>query len=450
MKFRQFYLMHTNCPGSELVVTHKLLENLRFFTFMFSAIYFVFPGRKNSGNVAFYVHSQDGDEVLVPKPLGGLVEYNRESTDVECLEAGKTRYSVPLISSNGEYCGLLVFEQLKDRETLDHGDIFENILKLAAEDAKVSEVFFRSLVPDGIILFNRKGQAVFFSQMTTLILSRLNMKPEIIRRATFSELFHKLAERDDSVDISVCTLQTVNKKGFNISLLNLPVFHQEHCVGNILVISDVTSEMRFEKELQAKAPVIQEIHHRVKNNLQTITSLLRLQMRRDKAKPVTRALTKSINRIISIALIHEALSKEEMELVNIKESLRDLLQVIISNMVEQNKDIRGEIRGEDVFMTANQASNISLCVTEMVQNAIQHAFSYRSGGAIKITLEQNDQNVIITVEDNGNGISPASMRGGSLGLQIIRTITKESLGGTFSIESHRYGTLGRIVLPKSS
>lgn len=448
MKFRQTYLMYTNCPPAELVATQKLMENLCYFTFMFTKIYCVFPGRNTSDNVVFYIHSKEGDPTFLPKWTGDFVDYELAAPTIEPF-SNKIRVKIPLRSNAGEYKGLLVCEQEKDWGPVDRGYLFEKLVLLVEEGSKISDIFSQSLIPDGIMLFNNKGQAIFFSHVTTLILSRLNIKAESIKKYGFPELFQGLGETEEALDNSVCSLRTVGKKGFKIALLNIPVFHRGDFAGNLLIISDVTSQMRYEKELQAKAPIIQEIHHRVKNNLQTVTSLLRLQMRRDKSRPVVRVLTESINRIISIALIHEALSKEEVELVNIKDSLRDLLQAIISNMVELNKDIRGEIRGQDVFMTANQASNVSLCVTEMVQNAIQHAFSYRSNGMIRISVEQGDQEVTISVEDNGSGISPASISGKSLGLQIIRTITQESLGGSFSIEGHRYGTLGRIVIPKS-
>lgn len=450
MRFRQIYLMKTKCPRSELVAVQRLMENLRYFKFAYSKIYCIFPGKKDHENIVIHVHSNEGDVVFAPKTVDEYVDYEAEKLDAQQLGDNRFRLRVPIVSTSGDFSGLLVFELTEDRIPEDRGEIFENLLMMVEEDPDISEIFFQSLIPDGVIMYNNRGQAIFSNHVSALILRRLNIKPELVKTYNFTQLFQTLGKTETNPDIRVCTIHPVERRGFRISMLAVPIFHREKCIGSLLSICDVTSQAQYEEELQVKAPIIQEIHHRVKNNLQTITSLLRLQMRRDKSRPLVRALTQSINRIISIALIHEALSKEEMEMVNIKESLHDLLQVIISNMVEINKDIRGEIKGQDVFMTANQASNISLCVTEMVQNAIQHAFSYRSSGVIKITLEQVDNEVIICVEDNGNGISPSNVRRDSLGIQIIKTITRESLGGTFTIESHRYGTLGKIVLPKSS
>lgn len=216
-------------------------------------------------------------------------------------------------------------------------------------------------------------------------------------------------------------------------------------------MSDLTLIKKKERELIKKSTVIKEIHHRVKNNLQTITSLLSLQMRRTNSEKVEKAFNESINRILSIAIIHEVLSHQELEIINLKQTVYKILEMILANMVPPNKAINGEICGQDIYLNALQASNLSLCITELVQNAVEHAFTNQTEGIIRITVEKNEDEVEVTVKDNGGGIQSGEVQNvRSLGMQIVDTITQNNLNGRFFIEGSRAGTSAHIVFPAGS
>lgn len=173
-------------------------------------------------------------------------------------------------------------------------------------------------------------------------------------------------------------------------------------------------------------------------------------MRRTNSKIAEKILNQSINRILSIALIHETLSKQNFEVVNIKQTSYNILQTILSNMVDPSQKITGEISGIEVFLPATVASNVSLCITELIQNAVEHAFTTRSEGNIRVTVGREQDEVIITVEDNGIGISTDKVRnGGQLGTQILDSIIRSKLKGEFSLESYRYGTKACMRFPSS-
>lgn len=236
---------------------------------------------------------------------------------------------------------------------------------------------------------------------------------------------------------------------FDVSMIFNPLFVNGEFQGILLIVSDLTLIKKKEKELIEKSTVIKEIHHRVKNNLQTITSLLRLQMRRTNLKIAEKVFTESINRILSIALIHEALSKQDLEVINIKQTSYNILQMILSNMVDPNKDIRGEVSGDDIYLTATIASSLSLCITELIQNAVEHAFVNLTEGNIRISVEENNNEIIIIVKDNGIGVTTAKIENeSSLGMQIVKTIIQQNLKGEFSLEGQRYGTIALIRFPK--
>jgi len=252
---------------------------------------------------------------------------------------------------------------------------------------------------------------------------------------------------EDIVKRKFCTGIDFEVADFQFFVIAYPLYMGESCVGMIISIVEISLIKNMLKEVINKSTIIKEVHHRVKNNLQTIASLLRLQTRRTNSYVVEKAFIESINRISSIALVYEALSREGENFVDMKECIKNILSMIIGNMVEPNKAIKAEIRGQDVYLSGNQASNVSLCITELIQNALEHAFVFRKNGNIVVDLKQINREVIITVEDDGVGLSGKKSKPGSLGLEIIRMITTESLKGSFKLESHTYGSVAEIRFP---
>ncbi|TGE35049.1 sensor histidine kinase [Desulfosporosinus fructosivorans] len=302
------------------------------------------------------------------------------------------------------------------------------------------------LLPDGFLIINLQAEIECTNYTADSILFRLGFQD-----LSFSELGRALgfSREDIAKYITQPAFLALNLsiQQFDIILIVNPLFAGDKFVGALVVLSDISSVKRIEKELMEKHTVIKEIHHRVKNNLQTIISLLRLQMRRTNSKVVEKILNRSINRILSIALIHEALSKQNFEVVNIKQTSYNILQTILSNMVDPSQNITGEISGTEVFLPATVASNVSLCITELIQNAVEHAFIARSEGSIRVAVGREQDEVFITVEDNGIGISAKAQNGGQLGTQIVDSIIQRKLKGRFSLESYRYGTKACLRFP---
>ncbi|SCZ81017.1 sensor histidine kinase [Acidaminobacter hydrogenoformans] len=195
-----------------------------------------------------------------------------------------------------------------------------------------------------------------------------------------------------------------------------------------------------------KSAVIKEIHHRVKNNLQTIASLLRLQMRRVNSKKVENAFNESINRISSIALIHEELSRGGIDKINIKAATANIMEMVLTSMVPPGKNITGELSGSDLYQDADKASSLSLCITELIQNSVEHAFQMRKKGVIKVDISEVAGEAVITISDNGIGFGGKKSKS-SLGLEIIEMITVEKLKGTFEIHGQINGTTSVIRFP---
>jgi two-component system, sensor histidine kinase PdtaS len=220
--------------------------------------------------------------------------------------------------------------------------------------------------------------------------------------------------------------------------VKIPIRSVEEGLMHFVILSDNAQD--------PKSAVIKEIHHRVKNNLQTIASLLRLQMRRVNSKKVENAFNESINRISSIALIHEELSRGGIDKINIKSATANIMEMVLSSMVPPGKNITGELSGSEIYQDADKASSLSLCITELIQNSVEHAFQMRKKGVIKVDISEVEGEAVITISDNGIGFGGKKNRN-SLGLEIIEMITVEKLKGTFVINGQINGTTSVIRFP---
>src|SRR5438477_2253321 len=220
--------------------------------------------------------------------------------------------------------------------------------------------------------------------------------------------------------------------------------------GAVVAIQDVTDELQKEQELKIKTAMIQEIHHRVKNNLQTIAALLRLQARRTENADVADQLRESVGRIISIAVVHEFLSHEETSVINIHEVSNRILAEVRNGVLDHNRPITLSLEGMRNFtLPAQQATSCALIINELVQNAVEHGFVGLPGGSIVVNLAEQGDSMCMEISDDGRGLpsdfDPA--RQGGLGLQIVRSLVREDLKGEFEL-SNGQGVHAVVSFPK--
>lgn len=225
--------------------------------------------------------------------------------------------------------------------------------------------------------------------------------------------------------------------------------------GVLITIHDATEALRREQELKIKVAMIQEIHHRVKNNLQTIASLLRLQARRSPDPTVQHMLAESINRILSVAVVHEFLSQDDLAAISIREVSQRILGQTVAGVVDPNKQISFKLQGSSLYLPTQQATVCALVINELVQNALEHGYDRRDQGLITVTLTDDGERVTILVEDDGEGLPEGFnvATDGSLGLRIVQTLVEADLKGRFVLESvgsSDQGVRATVTFPKST
>lgn len=197
--------------------------------------------------------------------------------------------------------------------------------------------------------------------------------------------------------------------------------------------------------------VAREMHHRVKNNLQIIASLLNLQLRRLQDPSAREAIESSIRRIMSIAVVHEVLSERYAGLVDPVSIVQNVCDSVLRAMSGPNQNIVLSVEGEPgLALNSQQATSVAVVVNELLGNALKHGLRERTEGRVMVHLGQANGSVILVVRDDGAG-PPAGFdlsRDQGLGLQLIGTIVAGELHGSFALRGAEPGTEARVTFPR--
>jgi len=233
-----------------------------------------------------------------------------------------------------------------------------------------------------------------------------------------------------------------------------PLLHVDGNIQGIMAtfadISDmVRAENKIKSSLEEKEVLLREIHHRVKNNLQIISSLMSLQSEYTREPETLKMFQESKNRIRSMALIHEKLyQSEDMAHIDFGEYLKSMVNMLSTFYREKRDRVTVSLNCDNVHLEIDTAISVGLIVNELVSNGFKHAFPGEKTGEIKINLSKDQQNYLLEVADDGVGI-PEGMdfkNTESLGLQIVQTLTLQ-LKGSLGVENIK-GTKFKLVFPE--
>lgn len=353
---------------------------------------------------------------------------------------------VPIKNDCGKIIGVLIMEQdiTEDVNQNKHMEILAETAEQLTETLltfrdKDNDNVIVNHLNDAIVMFDGNGIAIYANPVADELYRKLGYKDNIVGM-NFNNLV-----LDGSMLEEVIKKQPFNISEVNVGKLSLQIKYatsrkKEKLVGLSMLIKDITEVKEKEKELILKSFAIREIHHRVKNNLQTIASLLRLQSRRIDNETVKKMFDESISRVLSIAVTHEILAQNGVDDVDIKTILSKITESNMQCGLAPNKDIRIELKGDSFQVNSDRATSIALVVNELLQNSLQYAFSNRSRGCIDILIQRGIMYSSISIIDNGTGFDIRSVRPGSLGLSIVKSIVKDKLNGTLNIESNTRGT----------
>jgi len=237
----------------------------------------------------------------------------------------------------------------------------------------------------------------------------------------------------------------------------IPLVEQGAVSGAVVLVRDISELRRRDRLLLSKDATIREIHHRVKNNLQTISSLLRLQGRRLASPEAKAAIEESVRRVRSIALVHEILSREAGEDVAFTDIVRPVCRMVEEAFHSPERPVVCRVEGDVGHLPAQVATPLAVVLNELLQNAFDHAYPEEKdlgGGQVIVRLERSGDEIVVRVTDDGAGLPDGFDldRSTGLGLSIVRTLVVSELGGSIRLRSgeeatDRPGTTVELLVP---
>lgn len=253
------------------------------------------------------------------------------------------------------------------------------------------------------------------------------------------------------------------------SMICVPLTIQQRPVG---VLSCYTSEVRdFEQDeisaletlakqaavsiehakLQVRDTLMQEMHHRVKNNLQQVASLMRLQLRHAQYKSLEEALNDTLARILAISAVHDLLSRDDLDHVELKSIADALIQHQMSSLILPDRHIQFTSKGDEVRLNMNQATQVALVINELILNAVEHGFKICHTGEVHINIEERDESISLWVSNNGDHLPEGfdMAKAAHLGLQIVENLSR-SLNGKFKLSDVLGWTVAHVEFQRSA
>lgn len=288
---------------------------------------------------------------------------------------------------------------------------------------------------DGLIRLDVDGTTTFASPNALSAFNRLGFEDELEGESLAQVVTGILPVKrqfDESLPVVVTGRAPwradLESRGVTVSLRAIPLRDHGNRIGAIILCRDVTEIRHQEQELITKDATIREIHHRVKNNLQTVASLLRIQARRSHSDEAREALTQAMRRVSAIAVVHDTLSEGLAQNVDFDEVFDRALKLIAEVAAAPSTRAMTRTTGRFGTLPSEYATPLALALTELVTNAVEHGLAGKEG-EVEIVAERTDEHLAVTVRDNGVGL-PEGQVGRGLGTQIVRTLIQGELGGT--------------------
>jgi two-component sensor histidine kinase len=313
-------------------------------------------------------------------------------------------------------------------------------------------------VGDGLIRLEADGRVSYASPNALSAWRRLGLTADLadVHLGTVTAELVRSREPVDEAIASVVSgraprVGEIEGNGAVLRLRAIPLVLGKQRIGALVLVRDVTELRHLDRQLLTKDATIREIHHRVKNNLQTVAALLRLQARRLELPEARAALDEAVRRVGSIALVHETLALTLDEAV----AFDDIADQVITMVGDVSGAGAGDEpgaglavlrRGSFGLLAAGVATPLAMVLTELVQNAVEHGLA-GCGGQVEVVVRRREHEVTVTVADDGRGLPEgfSAEESSRLGLRIVRTLVLSELGGQLELRPRAGGGTEAVV-----
>ncbi len=462
---REYCKKYTSLSENDIDKVIEVSKSMEYIAELNNCDVFIDVSTKYEGEALVICESKpsSGNSIYKETVVGKLALRENEPAVLRTLELGistkdlkgKTQEDIYVkqrtlpIKNNGKTIGVIILEMDISTEV----EAQKAISKLARDYKNLSSTFdaliskqdtFGDELESAILAFDKDGCLVirnnkalelykFFGYLDDI--QNLHYDNLAFDDSKFKNIIEELDEKNTKI-------KDIYTGGRYLKIKKL-LYHEEN-LQLILIINDLTDIKTKEAEIISKQVAIREIHHRVKNNLQTIASLLRIQGRRCESEEAKICLMESQGRILSIAATHELLAQRMQDDISINEVLNFIKRNIIRCYTNTTTNVSIEITGEDFQIDSDRATSIALIVNELIQNSMDHGFKNKSSGKIDVIIKGKGNHKTLIVRDNGMGFKNGKHKDNGLGLNIVKSYVKDKLKGNISISSNEKGT--KIVI----
>ncbi|WP_153731062.1 sensor histidine kinase [Sporosarcina obsidiansis] len=459
----QLCKQHTDLTDKDILILQEMAYSLQTYADLSGAYMFIdckikphnqaivvaeaFP----IGSVSLYDNSVVGKIVFESFEPGVFYSYRNGKKSIirqAVTQEGKMvdQTVVPIKNTCHQVIGVLIQEKEVAMPLPNEQSQNFSVITETAEDQLTSSGLgvVSDLLMEMLILTDAANRLVYANPSGLKLISEMSGKDEVLNRNLLEMLpfLKTVFEQEDDVFVFEMTIE---RKSLIVKKIKMR--EKNKSKETLLIIQDITELRTKEKELMMKSVVIKEIHHRVKNNLQTVASLLRLQMRNGVPAESRAAFEETLNRIYSISSVYEIiLAKEDADDddVNIINLTRKICSTMVLNEINLKVDLIIEPNGNKIITTSKKAVSIALIVNELIQNSLKHAFKDRDQGIIDVEFIVDNDFVELHVSDNGVGMRNPQT---SLGTEIIHNLVLNDLNGEFLYVPREIGTHAVIIFP---
>lgn len=393
------------------------------------------------------------------KPYAGIMDWE-EPTDTGATIESYYAYVYPIVDNGGKCIGACAFTNPVSEVYSNRYDEFMSIVSqttfqgMLVPQLQQPELYEGISVLDGILFFEQDGTILYANRAAKKLGDIFGIDRRLHGTSIYSSTL-KVGRIKKALEDRVGTIDEELYGDIALRQVMIPVVLGVKWKRGILVLQDKTELWKRDQELLVKNSVIKEVHHRVKNNLQSVAGLLRMQSRRSGSDDVKQALQDSIHRIESMALVHEIVSNFDEDYVALRSIIEELWRLLRQGLGSSEQRIDMEYTGDDIIMSSHKASYVSLVLNELFSNIFKHAFKGRTEGQVQVEVREvmaqgNRDMLHIVIRDTGCGLPEnfEDTRQRRLGLQIIENLVRNELDGSISWTSQGTGTVVDIWIHK--
>ena len=305
-------------------------------------------------------------------------------------------------------------------------------------------------VGDGVILLDAWQRVEYLTPNAHSALRRLGINGDPTGRR-LAQVGIEPRALQLTVSASLPQTEEIERSGHSVVMRCLPLIQEDTLTGVLVLVRDITELRRVDRLLITKNAALAEVHHRVKNNLQTVSSLLSLQSRWLESPEAKEALSESARRIRLIAAVHEILSGPDGDSTTFESVVTSLSSLLRESLAPPNAPISIKVEGAIGPLPSEVMTTMAIVLNELVQNAVDHGFggaaaTAADGSEIVVRIGRENSQLQVSVTDNGCGMPDGELEEG-LGLTLVRTLVENDLGGSLVHRSAPGGTTVELTAP---